>query len=87
MGPLLLLALAQTGPGMPALEEVPRVRPNVLLIVADDLGVDHVDWHPVGRTANDPAPTPFLSSMASRALVFTEAYGAPETSWSTSSSA
>ena len=77
---LLAAALLQAPPVSFPGPELPRVRPNVLLIVADDLGVDYLDWHPVGRAVGNPAPTPFLSSMASQALVFTDAYGAPSCS-------
>ena len=69
---VLGLALAATAGGWAAPEP-----PNVLVILADDLGVEHLDWHPAGRTGGDPAPTPFLSSMAESALVFDQAYATP----------
>jgi arylsulfatase A-like enzyme len=80
----LLLALAPAAqqvqariPDRAGLGSVPEVRPNVLLIVVDDLGIDHIDWHPVGVAAGNPAPTPFLSSLAQGSLVFTRAYSNP----------
>jgi arylsulfatase A-like enzyme len=57
-------------------EPAPR-RPNVLLVVSDDLGVDHLGWHPVGVLAGNPAPTPVMASLAAQGVVFTEAYAAP----------
>jgi arylsulfatase A-like enzyme len=73
----LPLLLQLQVPILPPTNAVPRVRPNVLLIVVDDLGVDHVEWHPVGQAAGNPAPTPVLSALADEALVFTRAYGTP----------
>jgi arylsulfatase A-like enzyme len=64
-------------PSVPPTHAVPRARPNVLLILVDDLGVDHVEWHPVGQAAGNWAPTPVLSALADEALVFTRAYGTP----------
>ena len=69
--------LANGGVGGAVPVATPRGRPNVLLVVVDDMGVDHVNFHPVGILAGNPAPTPFLSKMAAQSLVFTYAYGAP----------
>jgi len=73
----LPLLLQLQVPSAPPTSAVPRVRPNVLLILADDLGVDQVEWHPVGQAAGNWAPTPVLSALADESLVFTRAYGMP----------
>ena len=79
----LLLALAPClqqqawAPDRPGLSERVDGPPNVLLIIVDDMGVDHLAWHPVGVAAGNPAPTPFLSTLAQGALVFTQAYSNP----------
>ena len=52
-------------------------RPNVLLIVADDLGVEHVKFHPVGRATGNTAHMPFLDKLSSNAIVYTDFYATP----------
>lgn len=71
---VLVSAVAHEAPTLPSSQPI---RPNVLLILADDLGTDHLSWHPVGAAAGNPAPTPELASLAAQGLVFTEAYAAP----------
>ena len=61
--PLLLLA--------PASAQTP---PNLLLVVADDLGIDNVgayDFHP------EAAPTPALDNLARQGVLFSRAYANP----------
>jgi arylsulfatase B len=47
---------------------------NVLLIVADDLGVGHVGCYGIGT---DPPPTPNLDALARRGVRFTNAWSMP----------
>jgi arylsulfatase B len=47
---------------------------NVLLIIADDLGVDYISAYALG---SDPAPTPVLDSLAENGLVFTNTWTSP----------
>ena len=78
LAPLLLQVLT-SGHHLPG--SVPPIgpvkQPNVLLILVDDLGVEHVDFHPVGRAAGNPAPTPYLDSLASQAVIYTQFYATP----------
>jgi N-sulfoglucosamine sulfohydrolase len=46
-----------------------KSRPNIVLIVADDLGTDHL-----GVYGHPNIPTPNLDSLASRGMLFTNAY-------------
>ena len=57
--------------------EAEHARPNVLLILADDLGIDHLGWHPVGASVGNPAPTPVLDQLSASGIVFTDAYATP----------
>ena len=52
-------------------------QPNVLLILVDDLGVEQVDFHPVGRATGNPARTTFLSKLATESVVYTDFYATP----------
>jgi arylsulfatase A-like enzyme len=52
-------------------------RPNVLLILVDDLGVEHVKFHPVGRATGNPARTTYLNSLANQSIVYTDFYATP----------
>ncbi len=47
---------------------------NVLLIIADDLGVDYLQSYNLG---NDPAPTPVIDSLAANGLQFANAWTNP----------
>ena len=67
------LACGPVGPS----ERVPLEPPNLLLVVADDLGTEHLSWHPVGAAAGSSAPTPVLASLAERGVSFTQAYSTP----------
>ena len=48
-------------------------QPNVLLVIADDLGVDSLDLF----VGNDGTPTPTLDSLASTGVQFTSCWGSP----------
>jgi arylsulfatase A-like enzyme len=72
-----LLAWAAPQFQLPPKSPLPNEPPNILLIVADDLGVEHLDWHPVGAAAGNPAPTPVLSALAAEGLLFTDFYATP----------
>lgn len=60
--PLLLLCAA-------TLAAQPAARPNVLIIVADDLG-----WGDVGAFGNREIPTPHIDRLASQGMRLTSAY-------------
>jgi len=49
--------------------------PNILLILMDDFGIEHVDFYGIGTTGF--APTPSLTALAAEGLVFTEAWAHP----------
>jgi arylsulfatase A-like enzyme len=70
---ILQLALAACGP-----PEQPRVAsdasPNVLILVADDLGVDAVGAYGVG---SKPPPTPNIDALAARGVLFRHAWANP----------
>lgn len=51
--------------------------PSLLLIVIDDVGVEHLDWHPVGALSGPTAPTPQMAAFARQGLVFAEATAHP----------
>src|SRR5687768_17106443 len=71
--------LASAMPQLPLRSMGPQLNdpPNILLIVADDLGVEHLDWHPVGLAAGNPAPTPVLTALAAKSLRFNDFYSTP----------
>ncbi len=74
-GGLLGLALLALGAGCPARTPPPEGRPNVVLIVADDLGWADVGWH---RDAAGPASfTPRLDRLAAGALRLERFYAQP----------
>ena len=54
-----------------------QVRPNVLVVVADDLGVDYVAAYNEGT---NPPPTPTLSALAARGVLFRNAWANPSCS-------
>ncbi len=75
---LVLGLLAATTPAStPASTPAPR---NVLLVLADDLGAEHVSWHPVGHAAANPAPTPVLAALAQQGVVYTGLWSSPQCS-------
>lgn len=66
--PVLLLLVASA---------TAQVRPNVLVVVADDLGVDYVAAYNEGT---NPPPTPTLSALAARGVLFRNAWANPSCS-------
>lgn len=50
--------------------------PNIVLIVADDLGIEHLEAYDIGTSANRPA-TPTLDSLASGGRLFRFAWSNP----------
>ena len=79
LAPLLLQWQQPTAAQLPGpVPPIGEVRqPNVLLILVDDLGIEHVSFHPVGRDAGNPAPTPVLDSLAAQGVVYTDFYATP----------
>lgn len=66
---LLLAIIGLAGPAAcPAVANQPQ-RPNIVLILADDLG-----WKDVGYQGSDDHETPHLDRMAEEGLVFTDGY-------------
>ena len=51
-----------------------KAQKNVLLIIADDLGIDYLQSYGLGA---DPAPTPVLDSLAANGLQFENAWTNP----------
>ncbi|MCP4120757.1 MAG: sulfatase-like hydrolase/transferase [Bacteroidetes bacterium] len=47
---------------------------NVILIIADDLGIDYMEKYGLG---SDPAPTPVLDSLADNGVLFSNAWTNP----------
>ena len=62
----VIAALPAIGPG--------QTRNNVLLILADDVGVDNVGAYGVGSA---PPPTPIVDSLARRGVLFRRAWSNP----------
>jgi len=59
-------------------ERTETVRPNILLIVADDLGVDNVSGY--GEQPNHTAQTPVIDNLASNGVLFRNAWANPQCS-------
>lgn len=68
------VSAASAVPYTPVIEELTSTPPNVLIILADDLGVDNVAVY-----GEDPQPpkTPNLDALAGQGVRFTNAYGYP----------
>jgi arylsulfatase A-like enzyme len=49
----------------------PRIQPNIVFILADDLG-----WKDVGFMGSQYYETPYLDDLAARGMIFTQAYSA-----------
>jgi arylsulfatase A len=49
-------------------------RPNIVLILADDLGFGDVGAYAARFGTNSPAPTPHIDALAAAGLTFTQAY-------------
>jgi arylsulfatase A-like enzyme len=56
------------------IDPTPVVPPNVLMIVLDDLGTEHLNAYQ--PSATNP-PTPFIDALAAQGVRFTRAYGHP----------
>jgi arylsulfatase A-like enzyme len=59
---------------LPAVPALAQTRSNVLLIVADDVGVDSIASYGLGAT---PPPTPNIDALAARGVRFTNAQSCP----------
>lgn len=59
---------------MPGPQAAPGARQNVLLIIADDVGVDSVGCYGEGT---DPPPTPNIDSLARQGVLFRNAWANP----------
>jgi arylsulfatase A-like enzyme len=54
-------------------------RPNVILIIADDLGYGEVECYP--NVEEHPLPTPHIDSLASSGVLCTQGYSADPMCW------
>jgi arylsulfatase A-like enzyme len=84
MKKLLLAVLLLTVPALTPLsqERQPARRPNILLILADDMGAESSALYPQLYNAGAPSgfgqvPTPTLSALAARGLVFDNVWATP----------
>lgn len=68
---LLILVLIISGPDKTSGQANKVIKPNIILIMADDLG-----WGDVGFNGNTLVRTPMLDNMAESGLVFTRFYAA-----------
>ena len=57
---------------LPALERAPTDKPNIVFILADDLGIDNLSCY-----GGDKYKTPLLDKLAAEGTRFTRAYGSP----------
>lgn len=79
---MLVTALAALAPGFATAGEPLRgvdPPPNVLLLIADDLGVGDVGVYTTGPNAvpGTPPPTPNIDGLAASGVLFREAWSAP----------
>jgi uncharacterized sulfatase len=72
MKPLLLAALAFLGAAVPLSAAGAPARPNLILILADDLG-----WADLGCHGNTFNETPHIDRLAAQGLRFTQFYSGP----------
>ena len=63
----------QAGPAVPAAGGAPRRAPNVVLIVADDLGFNDITFYG-GGIAGGKVPTPHIDSIARQGVEFRNGY-------------
>lgn len=70
LAPILCLALLAVAGATPSTAD----KPNILLVLADDLGLEH--FAPMG-VGSQPAPTPNLDALAAGGLLFTHAWSTP----------
>lgn len=75
-GPSDVPAAVDLGADTPAASDLGAApsRDNVLLVIADDFGVDQSPCHAVGRSF---APMPTLRALCARGVVFNQAWAAP----------
>lgn len=57
---------------LPAIERAPTDKPNIVFILADDLGIDNLSCY-----GGDKYKTPLLDKLATDGTRFTRAYGSP----------
>jgi arylsulfatase A-like enzyme len=75
---LSVLALATPAPRSPAQEGAASAsRPNVVLIVLDDVGVEKINAYGSSPRGVKPLCTPSIDALAREGLMFTQAWGAP----------
>lgn len=67
----LSFTIACTGPDLQEKIQAQQKRPNIILILADDLG-----WRDVGFMGSTYYETPNLDRLAAKSLIFTNAYAA-----------
>ena len=70
---VVFLALAVFS--LPCAAEVAQDRPNVLLIVADDVGIEHLSLYGIGTDGF--AKTPNLTALSAQGVVFDNAWADP----------
>lgn len=73
---LLALAACATGASDPASQESVRA-PNILFVLADDLGVDSTSFYPAYDPGRENVPLPTLEALAARGIVFDNARATP----------
>jgi arylsulfatase A len=69
---LLAGLMVSQGADLPAIERAPTDKPNIVFILADDLGIDHLSCY-----GGDKFKTPLLDKLAAEGTRFTRAYAAP----------
>ena len=70
-GSLILGLLCSTGQAAPAQSEAPSTKPNIIVILADDLGFGDVYCYNPDR---GKIPTPHLDRLAAQGMRFTDAH-------------
>ena len=69
---LLAGLTASQAADLPAIERAPTDKPNIVFILADDLGIDNLSCY-----GGDKYKTPLLDKLAAEGTRFTRAYGSP----------
>ena len=69
---LLAGLTASQAADLPAIERSPTDKPNIVFILADDLGIDNLSCY-----GGDKYKTPLLDKLAAEGTRFTRAYGSP----------
>lgn len=69
---LLAGLTASQAADLPAIERAPTDKPNIVFILADDLGIDNLSCY-----GGDKYKTPLLDKLAADGTRFTRAYGSP----------